>query len=101
MVASSVNASVDFPFPDETLTLDWDGRHDPKDSVVMDITWIDETKLLLKEVNRNADDGSVVIFDLQTTTPSRSAHGTVVRKLGKNGEQGDDGWIDAVSWSID
>ncbi|KAH6915679.1 dipeptidyl-peptidase [Coprinopsis sp. MPI-PUGE-AT-0042] len=92
---ADADANADFPFPDETLTLDWDGRHAPKDSVIMDITWVSNNTLLLKEVNRNADDGSVVLFDLQSTTPSRSAQGDVVRKLGKNGEQGDDGWIDA------
>ena len=82
-----------FPLPDETLTLDWDGRHPVEDSVIMEVAWVGNSSLIVKEVNRNADDGSVVLFDLNTQ--SRTL-GKVVRKLGKYGEEGDDGWIDCV-----
>jgi dipeptidyl aminopeptidase len=75
-----------------TLTLDWDGRQNPENSVILEVAWIDGSTLIVKEVNRNADDGSVVLFDLDAQE-SRSV-GSVVRKLGKNGEEGDDGWID-------
>jgi dipeptidyl aminopeptidase len=77
-----------------TLTLDWDGRQKPENSVIFEVAWIDSSTLIVKEVNRNADDGSVVLFDLDAQE-SRS-FGSVVRKLGKNGEEGDEGWIDSV-----
>ncbi|KIK56988.1 hypothetical protein GYMLUDRAFT_247264 [Collybiopsis luxurians FD-317 M1] len=83
-----------FPAADDTLELNWDGRHPVENSIITEVAWVDDNQLLLKEVNRNADSGSVVFFDLSISDKSRS-HGTVVRKLGKQGEQGDDGWIDS------
>lgn len=47
--------------------------------------------LLVKEVDRAARTGSVVLFT------NNQSEGKVVRKLGKDGEEGDDGWIDHVS----
>lgn len=85
-----------FPLPDDTLTLDWDGRHPVDDSIIMEVTWVGISSLMLKEVNRNADNGTVVLFDLNDVNVQSRARGTVVRKLGKHGEQGDDGWIDDV-----
>ena len=81
---------------DETLTLDWDGRHPAEDSVIMEVTWIGNSSLMVKEVNRNADNGSVILFDLDAVNIQSRARGMVVRKLGKHGEEGDDGWIDVV-----
>ncbi|KAF8815432.1 hypothetical protein BYT27DRAFT_7194435 [Phlegmacium glaucopus] len=87
--------SMGFPQPDETLTLDWDGRHPVKDSVIMEVAWVGNSSLIVREVNRNADDGSVVLFNLDAVGGVQSrALGKVVRKLGKHGEEGDDGWID-------
>ncbi|TFK19411.1 dipeptidyl-peptidase [Coprinopsis marcescibilis] len=83
-----------FPSPEETLTLDWEHRHPVTNSVIMEIAWVADSTLILKEVNRNADDGHAVLFELEGDAGQR-ATGKVVRKLGKNGEQGDDGWIDA------
>lgn len=80
---------------ESTLTLDWDGRHPSNDSIIQDVTWVGNTTLVLKEVNRNADDGNVVLFELNTSNMLRD-NGKVVRKLGKEGEQGDGGWIDHV-----
>ena len=77
-----------------TLELDWDGRQAANNSIIAEVAWVGNGTLLLKDVNRAADNGSVVYFDLNTSTPN---HGTTVRKLGKEGEQGDDGWIDSVS----
>jgi dipeptidyl aminopeptidase B len=85
-----------FPLSDETLTLDWDGRHPVEDSVIKEVTWVGISSLMLKEVNRNADNGSVVLFDLNAVDIQSRARGKVVRKLGKHGEEGDDGWIDKV-----
>ncbi|VDC05083.1 unnamed protein product [Peniophora sp. CBMAI 1063] len=75
-----------------TAELTWNGRLSVADSIIAEVAWLDNVVMLLKEVNRNADVGSVVYFDL--STPS-GAHGSAVRKLGKDGEQGDEGWIDA------
>ncbi|KAJ7460697.1 dipeptidyl aminopeptidase [Mycena latifolia] len=82
----------------QILTLNWDGRHAEDDSVVSEIKWVSDDMLILKEVNRNADNGSVVLFEKlaksTTLTVAERERGTVVRKLGKDGEEGDDGWID-------
>jgi len=75
--------------------LDWGGRFERDDSTLFNVAWVGNTTLLLKESNRNSDDGNVVVFDL---TPG-TFHGGVVRKLGKHGEENDDGWIDSVSHS--
>ncbi|KAJ3797465.1 dipeptidyl aminopeptidase [Lentinula aff. detonsa] len=83
-----------FPAANATLELDWPGRHPISNSIIMEIAWVDDTQLLLKEVNRNADSGSVVFFDLNSSDDKARSRGTVVRKLGKEGEEGDDGWID-------
>ncbi|KAJ7623581.1 dipeptidyl aminopeptidase [Roridomyces roridus] len=79
----------------EILTLDWAGRHVKDDSVISEIKWVSDDELILKEVNRNANNGSVVIFDKLSSSSSLSSLGAVVRKLGADGEEGDDGWIDA------
>ncbi|KAJ7493362.1 dipeptidyl aminopeptidase [Mycena galericulata] len=83
----------------QILTLDWAGRHTEDDSVISEIKWVSDDMLILKEANRNADNGSVVLFDKLATSSALSTAerewGTVVRKLGKDGEEGDDGWIDS------
>lgn len=85
-----------FPAANETLTLDWKGRHPVENSIIMEVAWVDDAQLLVKEVNRNADSGSVVFFDLASDDDETRSRGAVVRKLGKKGEEGDDGWIDSV-----
>ena len=75
-----------------TVELDWDGRLARDYSVIAEVAWVSGSTLLVKEVNRAAEDGHVVYFELGDGTNV----GTPVRKLGKDGEQGDDGWIDAV-----
>ena len=74
------------------VDLDWGGRFEEDDSILFNVAWVGNTILLLKEANRNSDNGNVVVFDLD-----RTFYGAVVRKLGKDGEQNDDGWIDSVS----
>ncbi|KDR80915.1 hypothetical protein GALMADRAFT_241446 [Galerina marginata CBS 339.88] len=88
-----IDASMGTPASEETVTLDWDNRHAVDYSIISEVTWVGNSSLILKEVNRNADDGNVVLFELDSTSLTR-AQGKVVRKLGKNGEQGDNGWID-------
>ena len=71
-----------------TLELSWDGRQAADNSIIAEVSL---SALLAKEVTRAAEDGTVVFFDLNT--PPANV-GKVVRALGKNGEQGDEGWID-------
>ena len=85
---------------DYILTLNWEGRHAADDSVILEVAWVGNGSLIVKEVNRNADDGRVVLFDIDTSSRVAQAEGKVVRKLGKDGEEGDDGWIDNVGPGI-
>ncbi|KAI0315043.1 dipeptidyl aminopeptidase [Amylostereum chailletii] len=85
----------DFSPSEATLELDWQGKLPANDSIIMEVAWLGNKSLILKEVNRNSDAGSVVHFDLEDTQGLNANMGHVVRKLGKSGEQGDDGWIDA------
>jgi dipeptidyl aminopeptidase B len=78
-----------------TLELEWEGRQPTNDSIIMDIVWLRDNDLLLKEVNRNADAGSVVLFELSDTSLLDARTGQVVRTLGEDGEEGDEGWIDS------
>lgn len=79
-----------------TFSLNWEERQPANDSVITQITWIGNSSLILKESSRNATTGSVVFFDLSDVEEGvEEVWGTVVRKLGKEGEQGDDGWIEA------
>jgi dipeptidyl aminopeptidase len=93
----SAISSTGFPAADVTHELYWTDRHPPDDSIVAEVAWVGNASLILKEVNRNADDGHVVIFNLDDVNVQSRARGQLVRKLGKNGEQGDKGWIDHVS----
>ncbi len=88
---SNVNATV--IAQEATLELSWDGRQAADNSVIAEIAWVSPSALLVKEVTRAAEDGSVVYFDL-SSQPANI--GKVVRRLGKDGEQGDDGWIESV-----
>lgn len=81
---------------EQTLRLDWEQRHSPDNSIVTEVAWVGNTSLIVKEVNRNADDGNVVLFDLSAPNFYQRELGKVVRKLGTNGEQGDKGWIEHV-----
>lgn len=94
----TTSGTSDLPIEHATLTLDWDNRKPVNDSILLEVAWVGNATLLLKEVNRNADDGSVVLFNLDTADSRARSHGRVVRKLGKAGEEGDDGWIDNVRW---
>lgn len=65
-------------------------------SVVQEVAWVGEEKVLVKVINRNADDGRVVIFDQAEGAQNKRE---AVRRLGKYGEEGDEGWIKSVSVS--
>jgi dipeptidyl aminopeptidase len=92
-------ATGDFPAAEATHELHWSERHPLFNSIIAEIAWVGNASLILKEVNRNADDGHVVLFNLDDMDVQSRARGQVVRKLGKNGEEGDSGWIDHVSIS--
>ena len=77
-----------------TLELEWVGRMPRNDSIIMEVVWLNNDTLLLKEVNRNADAGSAVLFDISDTSLLGARVGLVVRKFGKDGEEADEGWID-------
>ncbi|TRM58208.1 dipeptidyl peptidase IV N-terminal region-domain-containing protein [Schizophyllum amplum] len=75
----------------ETLhSLAWSPNLPKDDQIIMEVAWVAEENLIVKEVNRNADEGHVVWVDLSEGTPE----GFVVRTLGKEGEEGDEGWIE-------
>ncbi|KAI9067913.1 dipeptidyl aminopeptidase [Trametes sanguinea] len=76
-----------------TMELYWDDRHIISDSIIAEVAWVSEDVLLVREVTRAAEDGNVVYFDMRNSLRNI---GKVVRKLGKDGEQGDDGWIDPI-----
>lgn len=77
-----------------TLELTWEGRIDISDSVISEVAWVGNSTLLVKEVNRAATNGSVVLFNLDAGAVNL---GQIVRRLGQNGEHGDEGWIEQVS----
>jgi dipeptidyl aminopeptidase len=80
-----------------TSELTWEGRFPVANSVIMDVTWVGQSTLIIKEVTRAADNGSVVYFDLTNMGNANIVDGTVVRRLGSGGEEGDEGWIESVS----
>ncbi|TFK73733.1 dipeptidyl aminopeptidase [Pluteus cervinus] len=86
------------PAGDATIELDWNGKQAPDNSIILEVAWVTNSTLIVKEVNRNADDGSVVVFQLGDQfvggLQEEKSVGKVTRKLGKGGEEGDDGWID-------
>ncbi|KAF9037893.1 dipeptidyl aminopeptidase [Hymenopellis radicata] len=74
----------------KSVELEWADHHPKENSVIMEVTWVADQQLMLKELNRNADDGHVVLFDLTTG----KKEGVTVRKLGKDGEEADEGWVE-------
>lgn len=82
---------------DETvLDLKWPGGFPSNNSIISELAWVDNSTLVLKEVTRPADHGNVVLFDLGVVTSGETVTGQVVRKLGIDGEEGDEGWINEV-----
>lgn len=76
---------------DSAKRLDWEGSMPLDKRIIAEVSWLGNEDLLVKEVDRSAKKGNIVLF------PGGSTQGKVVRKLGKDGEEGDDGWIDHVS----
>ncbi|KAH9986684.1 dipeptidyl peptidase IV N-terminal region-domain-containing protein [Russula compacta] len=78
-----------------TLELEWLDRLPRNDSIITEVVWLGDDSLLLKEVNRNADVGHAVLFDISDTSLLAARTGRVVRTLGKDGEEADEGWIES------
>ena len=76
-------------------TLSWPNQLVKEDQIISDMFWVHDDALMLVEVDRSSKKGSVVLFT------DDSDDGLPVRKLGADGEQGDEGWIDPVSRSDD
>jgi dipeptidyl aminopeptidase len=70
--------------------LSWKDQMPLTKRVIMEVGWLGSEALLIKEVDRSAKKGSVVLFT------DGDAEGRVVRVLGKDGEEGDNGWIEHV-----
>lgn len=73
-----------------TAELHWPGSIPVDKRIISEVGWVGDSALMVKEVDRAARKGSVVIF--QDGHPV----GQVVRTLGKDGEESDGGWIDHV-----
>jgi len=67
------------------------------DSIITEVVWLSPTELMIKETDRGATRGQVVVFDITQVNFGSGIHsrGKIVRHLGKEGEEGDDGWIDS------
>lgn len=82
------------PISEATLALDWQGRLPPDESILFEVSWFGNETLIVKEADRSASVGSVVLFDFSVS--GGEAQGSVVRRLGEGGESDDGGWIDSV-----
>ena len=70
--------------------LTWPGQMPQDQRIIVEVGWVADDALLVKEIDRAARVGSVVLFQ------GGEVQGTIVRTLGKEGEEGDDGWIEHV-----
>ncbi|WWC91210.1 uncharacterized protein L201_006152 [Kwoniella dendrophila CBS 6074] len=68
--------------------LSWAGEMPLDNRIIIEVGWVADDALLVKEIDRAARKGNVVLFQ------DGKNQGDIVRTLGKNGEEGDDGWID-------
>ncbi|KZS94787.1 hypothetical protein SISNIDRAFT_452914 [Sistotremastrum niveocremeum HHB9708] len=80
--------------------LNWSPRRPILNSIITEVVWLDSTHLMLRETDRGSTSGSVVLFDLSEGGgldggKTKVKEGVVVRTLGRDGEEGDSGWIDA------
>jgi dipeptidyl aminopeptidase B len=89
-------SALGIPAASATHELEWPGRHPKNNSIISEVAWVGNATLIVKELNRAADDGNVILFDINASDEASRSIGHVVRKKGKNGEEGDDGWIESV-----
>ncbi|WVO18103.1 hypothetical protein L204_105805 [Cryptococcus depauperatus] len=69
-------------------SLTWAEKLPIDDEVITEVSWAGNDTLLVKETDRSARKGNVVLFE------QGKKEGKVVRILGEDGEEGDKGWID-------
>lgn len=74
--------------------LKWPGILDPETRIITEVSWVADDALLVKETDRAARVGHVILFR------DGESEGVVVRRLGKDGEEGDDGWIEHVRFML-
>ncbi|WVO24964.1 uncharacterized protein IAS62_006346 [Cryptococcus decagattii] len=82
--------------PPNVQRLTWPDEFPLPDRIITTVRWVADDALLVKEINRAATDGNVVLFqfDKGHDGKSKTVQGKLVRRLGKDGEEGDEGWID-------
>ncbi|WVR09063.1 hypothetical protein IAU60_006124 [Kwoniella sp. DSM 27419] len=68
--------------------LSWEGEMPLGGRIITEVGWVADDALLVKEIDRAARVGNVILFQ------GGNAQGEIVRSLGENGEEGDQGWID-------
>ncbi|WWD21310.1 hypothetical protein CI109_105794 [Kwoniella shandongensis] len=68
--------------------LAWEGEMPIDNRIITEVGWVADDALLVKEIDRAARLGNVILFE------GGKNLGNIVRILGKDGEEGDDGWID-------
>jgi dipeptidyl aminopeptidase len=79
-----------------TTVLSWDKQLKPDDQIVSEVAWVGNETLVVREVGREARAGNVVLFDVGKG--GKVGKGKIVRVRGENGEEGDQGWIESVSF---
>lgn len=76
------------PVDTSKKVLHWPEEMPQNNRIIVEVAWVGDDALIVKEIDRPARVGQVILFT------NGSDKGQVVRKLGKDGEEGDDGWID-------
>ncbi|KAF8219046.1 hypothetical protein L208DRAFT_1418942, partial [Tricholoma matsutake] len=79
----SAVSAAGFPAADATHELYWTDRHPADNSIIAEVAWVGNASLILKEVNRNADDGHVVIFHLDDVMCNRGRVDSLFGSLGR------------------
>lgn len=69
-------------------TLTWPDEYPEDNRIITEVGWVGNDSLIVKEVDRPSRHGQMAVF-----TGGKSV-GDITRTFGKDGEQGDDGWID-------
>ncbi|KAH8827558.1 dipeptidyl aminopeptidase [Flagelloscypha sp. PMI_526] len=81
----------------KSIILDWPERLPEQDSIIQEVAWVSDSQLIIKQVDRSAEKGLVILFEFDGfnwADGQDTIQGTIVRRLGKDGEEGDDGWIE-------
>lgn len=67
--------------------LHWEGQLPLESRIIQEVAWLAQDALLVKEIDRSGRVGKAVLFQYG------ESEGTSVRTLGKDGEEGEGGWI--------